>query len=349
MGLLRAVIDAIGGELNKLAGRAVTQLDEALAIDEAADMFVTSTLRFADTDDESPVYRLLLNGEIIHATGATSSDPFKFTTLTRGAENTIARAHPPGTLVLDMGENTSAVHHVRRGFFVRTAIGEDLDVIARNLGLPKCPGLSDEQWRRIITAVAYLPKQPVDAFRKAMEALSGDTTSWEVYERLATTPWTVYVDILTGLSTDIRGRLVLTGGVPAATDGGAGNTVVLATGTQLRQVLGVYDDTLSVRRGKRDGLTNYYSGGGTFVSGTDTITLGSSPGVAAPVLVDYAETPADGIDLDQQYHYLAEDESVRADEGDRWAYLADPLRTPACVLDHVRPAGVRVVLRQRVT
>lgn len=345
MGLLRAMIDAIGGELNKLAGRSITRLAQPLAIDETATMEVESTLRFGDSGG---TYRLLINGELIIATAASSSAPYQFTTLTRGSEYTVAKAHPAGAIVTDLSENTSAIHHARRGLFVRTAVEEDLDVIARNLGLPKCPGLTEEQWRRIIIAVSYLPKQPIDAFKRALMAIYNDSTQYNVYERLASDPWNVYVEILTALSTDIRGRFVLTGGVSATTDAGAGTTVVLAAGTQLRQVLGVYDDTTAVRRGKRDGITNYFSGGGSFVTGSDTVTLGSTPGASAAVIVDYAETPADGVDADQQYHYLAEDETVLADDGDRWAYLADPLRVPACVLDHVRPAGVRVRLSQKL-
>ncbi len=343
MGLLRAIIDAIGGEVNKLAGRSVTRLVSPLLVGETGTMTVESTLRFG----MDVTYRLLVNGELVTATTASSSSPYTFTTLVRGAENTVAKGHPAGALVLDMSENTSALHDVRRGFFVRTAIGADLDVIARNIGLPKCPGLTDDQWRRIIIAVAYLPKQPIDAFKRAMEALTNDTSSWVVYEKLVESPWTVYVDILTALSTDIRGRFVLTGGVWAAT-GGGGLTVALPGGASLRQVLGVYARTPSTERGKRDGITDYFAGGGSFVPGSGTITLGSSPGVYTPVIVDFANTPADGVDTSKQYHYLAEDEAVLADAGDRWAYLSDPLRTPACVLDHVRAAGVRVVLRQKI-
>jgi hypothetical protein len=350
MGMLRAIIDAIGGEVNKLAGRAVTRLREPLLIDEETFANVESTRRFGvwDTDGEDDVYRLLINGEIVYANGATSSAPFSFSDLSRGQEHTTARSHPAGSLVIDMSENVSAVDLTRRGFFVRSAIDADLDVIARNLGLPKCPGLSDDQWRRIIIAVAYLPKQPMDAFRKALEALTGDTTTWNVYERLVNDPWTVYVEILTALATDIRGRMVLTGGYQEMTDSGAGGTVVMTNLTQLRQVFGVYPDTLSVRRGKRDGVTNYYSGGGTFTPGTNTITLGSTPGADTPVIVDACAYPLGDADPNAQHHYLALDETVLADEGDRWAYLADPLRTPACVLDHVRPAGVRVSLRAKL-
>lgn len=347
MGLLQAIIDAIGHEVNKAAGCSITHLAAPLPAGEVGAMDVDATARFGPWADTGPaVYRLLIGGEIIHAAAATTGAPYQFTTLTRGAENTIAKEHPAGAMVLDMSGNTSALGHARRGFFVRTAIGEDLDVIARNLGMPKCPGLSDEQWRRIITAVAYLPKQPVSAFEFALEALFGNTSEWEVYERLATDPWSVYVEIITTIATDVHGRFYLTGGYREATGGGGGMTVTLASIARLRQVFGVYPDTQAVRRGKRDGVTNYFAGG-SFVPGTNVVTLGSTPGAATPVIVDAAGYTLTGPDPVAQYHYLAPDETMRHD-GDRWAYLADPLRTAACVLDHVRPAGVRVSLRAKL-
>jgi hypothetical protein len=97
--------------------------------------------------------------------------------------------------------------------------------------------------------------------------------------------------------------------------------------------VGVFLDTPEARRGRREGLTNYFLPGGSVLG--STITLGTSPGpIGTAVLVDYTAFSA---------HYLARDEAV-LDAADRWAYLADPLLTARCLLDQIRAAGVRVDL-----
>ena len=64
------------------------------------------------------------------------------------------------------------VEEVEVGAVVEVA-GTDLDVVGRNLGLAKCFGLSDDQWREIIQRVAYMPRQPLDSFRQATECKPG--------------------------------------------------------------------------------------------------------------------------------------------------------------------------------
>ena len=340
MGLLRAILDGILGEVNLAGGRAVTRLDSVLTAAEVGSMAVESTLRFGEYTDGASDARLLINGEIVTATGRTSAAPFAFTGLTRAVDGTKAIAHPVGALVIDLAQNTSAIDLTRRGFFVDFAIGEDLNVIGRNLGLRKCPGISDTTWRRIIRALGYLPKTTVDAFDTVLEALMGNTTSYEIWERLVSDPYQIFVAIEVALATSVRGRFILTGGHPELTTGL--NAVEVSFGgvpVQLRTVNGVYLDTIPTRRGRRDGVTNFYAGGGVFVPGTNVITLGASPGaIGTAVLVDYT---AYGADPTISYHYLADDETIRDDQ-DRYAYLSDPLRAVRCLLDQVRPAGTRV-------
>ena len=333
--LLKAMLDAIMKEDDRIGGRAVTRLTAQLDSSETATASVLSTIGFGEYTDGLRDARFLVGGEVISATGRNSNTPFLFDNLTRGLEGTEVRTHPPGTLVYDMAQNTSAVDLVRRGFLVDYAVGEDLEVLARNLGLERCPGTSQEALRRIIKAVAYLPKQTFDAFDKALEALLGGI-NYRVYERTASDPYTVFVDIEPDPSDDIRGRFFLNGGELQDTTAG----LTVSTNYAINHVIGVYDDTPLTRMGIRDGFTNYFAGGGSFAG--STITLGSSPGAAGtPVIVDYGAFIA---------HYLAADETVRQDalQGDHWAYLADPLLAARCLLDQIRAAGVQVELRTRL-
>jgi hypothetical protein len=344
----------------------MTRLVGILEETDTLHMKVESTLGFGETADGTGDAKLLVGGEIIEATGRVDGPGnFRFTGLSRGLEGTAAKLHPISTLVFDLGGNQSALDHTRRGFFVDTAIGTDLDVIGRNLGLKKCPGITDAQWRAIIKAVAYLPKQTIDAFEKALTALLG-AGNYAVGERLITDPWVVFVAIDIALSTTLRGRFVLNSGEQQLTTGAnsvdVNNTVIEpalsdtltelgaipsqllggrtftwpASGTGTA-VVGVFDDTETARRGFRDGLTNYFLPGGS-VAGS-TITLGTSPGAAGtPVIVDYTGWSA---------HYLAENET-RRDAEDFYAYLADPLLAARCLLDQIRAAGVRVDLSTRL-
>lgn len=334
VGLLEATLDAIHKVDDRIGGRAVSKLTAQLDVAETTTLAVLSTIGFGEYVDGAGDARLLVGDEIVLATGRTTDDPYTFTGLTRGAEGTEARTWPPGTLVYDYAENTSAIDLLRRGFFVDTAVSEDLRILARNLGLKVCPGISTEELRRVIRAIAYLPKGPVDAVRKVLEAYYGDTASWAVYERHESAPWTIFVEVDVTLRTDIRGRFFLNGGELQETTG----ALTVDTAYPINHVIGVYDDTLLTRRGYRDGLTNYFTSGSFLGS---TITLGSSPGGAGtPVIVDYGAFEA---------HYLAADETVRQDSenADHWAYLGDPFVTLRCLLEQVRAAGYKIEIVAR--
>lgn len=330
MGLLKAILDAIHGEDNRIAGSAITRTISQVSDTETTEIVVESTIGFGENTDGLSDAKLLINGEVIGATGRlTGPSTYKFTGLTRGVASSQVQTHPPGSLVYDLARNSSALDLVRRGFFVATAIAEDLGVVGRNVGLHRCPGMSEEEWRRIIQAVAYLPKNTVQAFEKTLEAYFDDTTSWTVVERLASDPWKVFVRTAVAPVNQLRGKFVLNGGEPALTLGV--NTV--DTLYPINNVLGVYDDNATTRAGFREGQTNYFSGGGSFLG--NTVTLGSSPGAAGtPVIVDYGAFAA---------HYLAPDTpSFTLDDGDYYAYLTDSLQTVRCLLDQVRTAGVKV-------
>lgn len=329
MGLLKAMLDAIHNEDNRIAGVAVTRLTAQLAEDDTTDLSVESTIGFGEDTDGLADAKLLINGEIVYATGRLNGPTtFKFTGLTRGVVSSTVRTHPPGTLVYDLSRNKSALDLVRRGLFVSTALAEDLNIIGRNLGLHRCSGIDDETWRRLIKAMAYLPKTTVQAFELALTALYDNTTSWEVNERLISDPYKVFVNVSPAVAAAQRGHFYLNGGETALTTGG----LSVDTDYLINNVIGVYDDTPLTRRGWREGFTNYYSGGSFLGS---TITLGSSPGAAGtPVIVDYGAFRG---------HSLALDTTLLDDE-DFYPYLADPLSTVRCVLNQVRAAGVKVEL-----
>lgn len=341
MGLVKAILEAIHGEDNRIAGRAITQLTAQLSSTEAATMVVRSTIGFGQLFDGSPGARVMIDDEIIDATGRTEvTGNMTFTTLTRGVFGTKVRAHAPGAIVYDLSDNTSARGQARRGFLLRYAQDSDLDVIGRNLGLHKCPGLDQETWRRVIQAIAWLPKNTEHAFEHVLRAYFNDDVSWEVFT-LPQFPYRVYVKVALPAMESVRGRFYLNSTARRVTTG----LTTVTTPRAIRTVQGVYLDTPAARRGLREGLTNFFSGGGGFVLGGTSITLGSSPGaIGTAVLVDYAVY--NGSVADQGYHYLAANELTLDDE-DRYPYLTDATATIRCLLDQVRPATHRVYVSLR--
>lgn len=313
------------GSFDDLGGQAITELTAPLAETATASMNVVSTLRFGVDLDGSQISVLLVGGEVIIATGKTLTS---FTTLTRGTQTTVPKLHPAGTLVYDLSRNRTVLDHVRRGMFVRTARLEDLDVIGRNLGLHKCPGLDEETWRALIQVMAYLPNQTMDAFKRVLDVFPG-VGNYSLYQLLPSNLNEVFVEIRLPLGSSLRGRFFLNGGEAATTDG-AGATVTVSR--TIRQVIGVYDDDSDTRRGNRSGRTNYYNPGGSFVG--STITLGTPTGPSAPVLVDYGAFTA---------HYPPANETIRyPGEGDFFPYLSDPSAIVRCLLDQIQKAGAKV-------
>lgn len=331
MGLLSAIIDSIFGSDDQIGGQAVTKLTAPLDDTNISTVDVSSTLRFGRQWDELPDALLLINGELIYAENRTHTT---FTTLTRGEQGTPVQNHPVGSLVYDFSKNRTAIDLARRGFFVRTARGEDLDVLGRNLGLHKCSGLTEDQWRALILAMGYVASQPLLAFRIVLNAYVG-VGSYEIYEDLVNDPLLVKVEIpLTafGVQNGLVGRFYLNGGTEAVLSTG-GTQIVLPY--PINNLLGVYyASDIAVSKGERDPTTNLVNTvGNSFVG--NTITFVSSLGAnGTAMIVDYGAFPS---------HYLPADETIRYPrDGSFFPYLNDPTATVRCLLDQVRAAGVTV-------
>lgn len=215
MGLLAAILDAIHGEDERIGGVQVTRLTTPLLAGEVGVMNVESTLRFGENVDGTPEALVIVAGEIIQASGRTATT---FTGLTRGVGQTkIQNVHPITTNVYDFARNTSAMDHVRRGFLLDFAVGEDIDTIGRNLGMVKCPGLNDDQWREIIKRVAYMPKQPLDSFRQVLDVVFPG--QFDLITDLLTKPYIVRVEVSVTPGTDKSGRFFLNSGEAQDTTG----------------------------------------------------------------------------------------------------------------------------------
>lgn len=355
MGLLQAILDSIMGSDEKIGGRRFTQLTAPLDKDEVTTASVITSLGFGEFTDGASDARILINGEIIDCSGRTNTT---FTGLTRGVNVSTVQTHPEGSVVWDYALNRSAIDRLRRGFWVRFATGTDLDVIGRNLGLKKCPGITQEQWRDVIQDVAYVPKSVIPSFYWALDALLG-AGNYSVYENSPDDPrgrWRIRIYAENDLDDQIRGKFFLNGGEEAETTGT--NSVDVkwpVLGSSPDGVLSVYEANDMTRLGILTGATELYGGAG--FSG-NTVTLTTSPGPAGtPVIVNYSAHQAHYVPGVPQSNPVAAsaipyaqdgglppDASGIRHDGDYWAYLANPLAGVRCLLDQVRQHGVRLEL-----
>lgn len=358
MGLLQAVLDAVMGEDDRIGGRRFTQLSAALDKDETGSMSVISSLGFGEFEDGASDARVLINGEIIECSGRTDST---FTGLQRGVRTSTVKTHPEGSVVWDYALNQSAIDRLRREFWVNFATGKALDVIGRNLGLKKCPGVGQEQYRDFIRDVAYIPKSVLPSFFWALDAIIGPG-KYEVLENSPDDPtgrWRIRITVETDLADTLLGKFVLNGGEEAETTGT--NEVEVThpiLGTSPVGVLSVYAANDMTRLGIFSGATELYGGAG--YSGS-TIALTTSPGPAGtPVIVNYTAYTAHYLRGVPQSDPVAATRIPFAQDGglppdasglrnidndDFWAYLSSPLAGVECALNQVRQHGIRLDLR----
>lgn len=350
-GLLQALVDAVHGEDDRIGGRRFTILSSDLVSTETGTISVETTRQMGEFTDGTGDARLLINGEVIDATGRTDTS---FTTLTRGVAASDVLNHPKGSIVWDFSRNTSATDHVRRGFLVDFALGDDLVTIARNLGLKQC-SMAQETLRAVIKAIAYLPKQPIGSFYHALDALLG-SGNYEFFPSPYEMPggkYTVRVYVKTAITNNILGKFYLNGGEEALST----STTTVDVAHDVQDMLSVYLANEASRRGFFNGLTDLFSGG-SFLG--KTITLGTpvaSSGIAliCNYTAHYAHytvgrpmsdpSAATKLPFDANGALPPDASSIRnSDDDEPYAYLADSLAATFCVLDQVRAAGIRLQL-----
>ncbi len=94
-----------------------------------------------------------------------------------------------GDEVVDFTRAYSGVDKMRRGFLLPYAEGTDLNTIGRNLSVPRPPTEVDSVYRKIVTALAYMPKGTMWAIEALLTAVLGEG-NYEIFEDL-TQPGTV--------------------------------------------------------------------------------------------------------------------------------------------------------------
>lgn len=96
-----------------------------------------------------------------------------------------------GDEVVDFSQTYSGVEKMRRGFLLPYATGTDLDTVGRNLSVRRPPTENDDVYRKVITALAYMPKGTMWVIEELLTAVLGEG-NYEIFEDLtqdATSPY----------------------------------------------------------------------------------------------------------------------------------------------------------------
>lgn len=86
-----------------------------------------------------------------------------------------------GDVLMYLGADLTDMERLRASFLVEAAEGADLDVLARNYGLYRPRGVTDEVFRALLQVLIYLPAQTIYAVEKVLDVLVGPG-NYEVYE-----------------------------------------------------------------------------------------------------------------------------------------------------------------------
>lgn len=237
--LWRGLVTSIADELYEMAGGLLVR---TTALYTAGDGSVT----VEGTDRWPSSGRLSLGGLTATYSGKTNTS---FTGLVDDDGNPgVALDFRVGTVVADVSRSTTQMDDLRASFLVATAEDNELDILARNYGIARPPGVDDATFRLLLQSWIYLEAQTIYGLEQILDILFG-AGNYTLYEDLEEFPHRVFVDIpLLGGSTQSTGKTYLVSGEPQTRT--APTTVDVDN--PVATVYGVYDAADPFREG-----TNY--------------------------------------------------------------------------------------------
>jgi hypothetical protein len=193
---------------------------------ETAGVLLCRTVAAANAGDTSitvdGLYRWPLSGEFVvngerHAyTGAVVSPALNRLTgisqIETGASGLASNIRATSIVAYSKADQTD-LDAARSAYFVNTAVGGDLDTLARNYGLLRPRGMADSMFRDVLKVLIYLDATTIYSVEKVLDAIvgAGNYEVWDtpldptdhhkVFVRLQPSPTNVY-----------RGKAFLVGG-----------------------------------------------------------------------------------------------------------------------------------------
>ncbi len=229
MGPLEGILSSIGEELAELAGVRMTRLS-ALTAAGVTVLPVESTLGWAT---EGTLY---LAGRPYTYTGITAAS---FTGLSPG----LVEDQRHLAIIADGNRDYSGINSARRMLFVDTAEEIYLDVLGRDLGVPR-GGLADADYREMIKVLAYGPRGTLQLLDAVLEVLVG-AGNYTLFEDLVNYPNRVFISfpgLALGTSAAGRGFLPVREQLTVAdlTSLTVSNPVAFTSSGRAHSVLGIF-------------------------------------------------------------------------------------------------------------
>jgi len=195
VGLLEALFGAIGESDNEIGGIRLTRTT-------AATSFIGQTTLAVENMLDWPAAGTVLIDGVAYTYGSRT-DTLLIDLAHEYAGAVVAgtaRDHAVASVVADVSRAVSGIDLARRAMLVDFADGEDLNALARNLGVMRYPFLnSDDQFREIVKAIAYTPRGTTYSLELALDALVGPG-NYEIIEDPVYSPCTVFVRLLNALA-----------------------------------------------------------------------------------------------------------------------------------------------------
>lgn len=106
-----------------------------------------------------------------------------------------AISHRVESPVVDVSRVWSEMEQLRRSLFVEYAVGDELNVIGRNLGVNRLPLFrDDDQFREVVKVLAYNPKATIFGLDLVLTGIVG-AGNYEIYEDLLQYNNTIFIRI----------------------------------------------------------------------------------------------------------------------------------------------------------
>lgn len=209
----RATVEAIGAVLNELGGQLLTRLTAPL---QPAPLGLSPipaealTAQVETTYGFPPEGVIIIEGERIRYSGLTAT---AFTGLSR--DDSVRRAYPADALVVLHADGASVysdLDRARASMLVDSAEGVFLDVVGRNVGVPRYLSVDDATYRRLIRALAYMAgKGSRSAVDLALDIMlqgstpAGDDGVLDAASATLTSSAAPFTDEMKGLRLRLRG------------------------------------------------------------------------------------------------------------------------------------------------
>lgn len=208
--VIEALTGAVGEIFNDFCGLRISRLTDDVPQGSTV-LPVERTLGWPDTG------RITIDGAVYHYTANYDGALVGVYYLVGGVQKSGTRAaHKALTAVIDASQTYSGLDLLRRGFLSAYAEGSDLDALGRNLGVLRLPDIrTDDQFRKIVQAMAYNPKGTIYGIELALDALVGPG-NYTIVEDLESNPGVVQINIPATLFLEpvSQGKTYLTGATP---------------------------------------------------------------------------------------------------------------------------------------